>query len=95
MRRRPLFWGVVGVEVVLLVWTTFAIVTETYATRQQFAELERARNEQRLQQEEWGRLLLEESAFSSPSRVERVAREELQMVEPTLEQIELFAGSSK
>ncbi|TXR51991.1 cell division protein FtsL [Reinekea thalattae] len=68
--------------VALLLMTTFQIVAVTYQTRHQFASLEQMRDQLRAMQEEWGKLLLEESAFSSPSRVERIAREELNMVLP-------------
>ncbi|MDX1340732.1 MAG: cell division protein FtsL [Reinekea sp.] len=75
-------WLLLGFEVVVVLVTTFGIVSVTYQSRLQFALLENLRREQQALQEEWGRLLLEESAFSSPSRVERVAREQLGMVLP-------------
>ncbi len=37
--------------------------------------------------EEWGRLMLEKSHLSSPGRVERVARDTLQMTVPQTQQI--------
>lgn len=74
-------------QVAFVLATMFGIVTKTYEARQQFALLERARSEQQDLMEEWGRLLLEESAFSSPARVERVAREELGMVAPGLDDV--------
>ena len=80
-------WWVLLAEVLLVLLTTFAIVNVTYTTRQQFAELETTRNEKQQLLEQWGKLLLEESAFSSPSRVERVAREELKMALPATENI--------
>ena len=75
------------VLVAAIITTTFLIVGVTYETRQQFADLETIRNEQRSLEEEWGRLLLEESAFSSPSRVERVAKDQLGMILPEAETI--------
>ena len=75
-------WGLLVVEVLVVLLSTFGIVSVTYTSRQQFALLENLRREQQSLQEEWGRLLLEESAFSSPSRVERVAREQLGMILP-------------
>lgn len=75
------------VEVVVILITTFGIVSATYQTRLQYTALEVARSEWRFEQEQWGKLLLEESAFSSPSRVERVARESLGMVLPDVQDI--------
>ncbi|MEJ2042359.1 MAG: cell division protein FtsL [Reinekea sp.] len=83
-------WVLLLILSAVLVWTTFSIVTVTYQTRQQFAQLEQLRNKHRALMENWGRLLLEESAFSSPARVERVAREELKMFLPGLEETQTF-----
>ena len=78
-------WTLLIVEVGVVLFSTFGIISVTYETRLQFALLERTRRQQQSLQEQWGRLLLEESAFSSPSRVERVAREQLKMVLPSME----------
>jgi len=80
-------WGLLLIEVAVVLLTTFGIVTVTYHTRRQFAQLENARSEQRVLLEDWGKLLLEESAFSSPSRVERIAREQLGMILPSADSI--------
>lgn len=82
-----LTWSIVVVLTSIALATTFSIVSVTYQTRQQFSQLEQMREELRVMQEEWGKLLLEESAFSSPSRVERIAREKLHMVLPSAENI--------
>lgn len=82
MKATPIAWAIMMLQVVVVLATTFGVVTVTYETRQQFALLEQTRNQQRLLLEDWGKLLLEESAFSSPSRVERLAREELNMILP-------------
>lgn len=75
------------VLLLLVLVTAFGVVLMTYQTRVQFAQLEALRQESQQLEERWGRLLLEESAFSSPSRVERIARDELNMVEPEEEQV--------
>lgn len=67
--------------------TAFGVVLMTYQTRVQFAQLEALRQQSQLLEERWGKLLLEESAFSSPSRVERIARDELNMDEPDEQQV--------
>lgn len=82
MKASPVSLFVLVIQVLVVLVTTFGIVNVTYNTRTQFAELERLRSQHQLLLEDWGRLILEESAFSSPSRVERVAREELGMVLP-------------
>lgn len=71
-----------AVQITLVLLTSLATVLITHETRRQFALLEETRAEQRSLLEGWGKLMLEVSAFSSPSRVERVARDELQMIRP-------------
>lgn len=83
-------WAARGVTILLLVLalgSAFAVILVTYQTRVQFAELESLRRQTQSLEEQWGRLLLEESAFSSPARVERLARDELKMTEPAAEQV--------
>lgn len=83
-------WPAKGLTVLLLVvalGSAFGVILVTYQTRVQFAELESLRRENQRLEEQWGRLLLEESAFSSPARVERLARDELNMREPAEEQV--------
>lgn len=75
-----------GLLIAVLV-SAFGVIQVTYQTRVQFARLESLRLEGQRLEEEWGRLLLEESAFSSPARVERLARDELDMAEPEPDQM--------
>lgn len=70
-----------------VIGSAFGVIQVTYQTRVQFAQLESLRIEGQRLEEEWGRLLLEESAFSSPARVERLARDELDMAEPAPDQM--------
>jgi cell division protein FtsL len=72
---------------IAVIGSAFGVIQVTYQTRVQFAQLESLRIEGQRLEEEWGRLLLEESAFSSPARVERLARDELDMAEPLQEQM--------
>lgn len=83
---RPARWLMV-VLLGMALTSAFAVVLVTYQTRVQFAELEQLRQRNQQLDEQWGRLLLEESAFSSPSRVERLARDKLQMSEPGEDQV--------
>lgn len=71
----------------LVLVSAFAVVLVTYQSRVRYAQLESMRQHSQALEEQWGRLLLEESAFSSPARVERLAREQLQMTEPGSDQV--------
>ncbi|WP_108126023.1 cell division protein FtsL [Saccharospirillum mangrovi] len=75
------------VLLVLVLVSAFSVVGVTYQSRVRYAQLESMRQQGQSLEEQWGRLLLEESAFSSPARVERLAREQLKMTEPGSDQV--------
>ena len=70
------------VLLVLVVASALGVVHSSYKSRQLFAELQQLKRESIHMEEEWGRLLLEQSTWASPSRIERVAKSELHMVVP-------------
>jgi cell division protein FtsL len=84
--RLPL---VVGLVLACLV-TALAVITASHQTRQQYAGLQRLESERQQLQTEWGQLLLEESAWSSPARVERLAVERLEMRLPDVDEVEVI-----
>jgi len=81
---------ITGMMLVLVLLSAIGVVYSSHMSRQLFSEqavlLER--NDQL--QLEWAQLLLEQSAWSSPNRIESVASEKLGMVMPETEQIELI-----
>lgn len=68
----------------LALGSAFAVIHSTHACRDLYTRLQALEGQQWHLQEEYGRLLLEESAWASHYRVEKVARTELGMVEPDL-----------
>lgn len=76
-------WNVAALALGLAcVGTALAVVVVQHEHRATFIELqERAREGDRLQ-EQWGMLQLEQGAWAGHSRVERIARDELDMVMP-------------
>ncbi len=74
---------------VLVLASAFAVIHTTHACRALYAELQILEARQWHLQEEYGRLLLEESVWASHERVDRVARGELQMAEPDLSRYHL------
>lgn len=64
--------------------SAFAVIHSTHACRELYTRLQELEARQWNLQEDYGRLLLEESTWASHHRVERVARTELRMVEPDL-----------
>lgn len=71
----------------LVVVSALTVVYAAHDTRNKFSELEVLRAEQNRLQVEWGKYLLEESAYASYGRIEKIATEQLAMKIPSAEQI--------
>ncbi len=69
---------------VMVVASAFAVIHSTHACRELYAQLQVLESMQWNLQEDYSRLLLEESVWASHHRVETVARQELLMSEPDL-----------
>lgn len=72
---------------VLVVVSALLVVGVTQDVRERTSELEVLRREAAELDVQWGQYLLEQSTWASYARVEKVAREELDMLEPGPEQI--------
>ena len=59
------------------------LVSVQYDSRRLFAELDKARSESKRLESDYDRLQVEKRAQATPSRVERIAREKLQMHQAT------------
>lgn len=70
--------------------SALAVITTSHLTRDQYARLQQLEREQQQLQTEWGQLLLEESAWSSPARIERLAQERLEMRLPDIDEVEVI-----
>ena len=69
----------------------FANIHSTHACRSLYAQLQTLESAQWYLQEDYGRLLLEQSTWASHHRVEKVARKSLRMREPELTQFHVVA----
>ena len=72
----------VGVLAVTVVGTAVGVVYSQYEARVLFARKQALIAQRDALSVEWGRLQLEQSTWGTQSRVEHVARKELQMVAP-------------
>lgn len=70
--------------------SALAVIATSHLTRDQYARLQQLEREQQQLQTEWGQLLLEESAWSSPARIERLAQERLEMRLPDIDEVEVI-----
>lgn len=66
----------------VLVGCALSLVTSRHQARRTFNELERAREQARQYEVEYGQLSLEQSTWAMPARVEKIARESLHMQMP-------------
>lgn len=74
----------------LVLVSALAVITSAHMTRVQYARLQQLEREKARLQTEWGQLLLEESTWSAPSRIERLAVERLDMHVPELNEIRVI-----
>lgn len=69
--------------IALLVVSALGVSYSVHQARKLTANAQQLQREQYRLQTEWGQLLLEQSTWGSYARVERLAREELDMTQPT------------
>jgi cell division protein FtsL len=69
--------------------SALAVVYSTHRSRQLFHELETLKDQQYELDVEWGQLLLEQSAWAAPVRVEKMAANKLRMTLPQPGQTEM------
>lgn len=67
--------------------SALATVYLRHETRNQFVALQRLHTERDSLMTEWGRLRLEQSTWASHARIERLARDKLEMLNPDAEEI--------
>ncbi len=78
------------VLLLLIVLSALAVVQSTHACRQLYAELQVQESARWQLEEEYGRLLLEQSTWAAHHRVEKVALDELGMAAPALEELRVI-----
>ncbi len=74
---------------VLVVWSALSVVKTRHESRKLFIQLQDMEKKRNLMNEDWGRLQLEQATWGTHSRIEEVAREELEMEIPMTENIKL------
>lgn len=72
---------------VLVVASALAVVASTHATRTRVNELETLRREAAELQVVWGQYMLEQSSWAAYGRVEQIARDELDMRLPGVDDV--------
>lgn len=67
---------------VLVIISAVSVIYAKHLNRNEFIQLQQLEKQRDLLNEEWGRLLLEQSTWGSPSRVEQQVRSRLEMIVP-------------
>ena len=80
---------VTGGLLFVLLMSAIGVVYSSHLCRQLFSEQAVLLEQNDQLQLEWAQLLLEEGAWSSPGRIESIARDDLSMVLPGSESVEL------
>ena len=85
-------WVIVNLGLVLaVVSTAVSIVGASHECRQAYARLQALQSAQWNMQEQWGKLLLEQSTWAAHHRVEQLARRELGMRLPKAAELDVVA----
>lgn len=77
----------VAVMALAVLASAVAVVYTKHSSRAEFIELQQLNQQRDSLNEVWGRLLIEESTYTSPGRIENEARSRLDMRVPTADNI--------
>ena len=75
-------WLACMLALVLVLVSSLSVILSTYKSRQLFSDVQLQHRESMQLEEQWGRLLLEQSTWSSQTRIESLAKNKLNMVVP-------------
>ena len=87
MNERQRILLIATILFVVVMVTAIGVVYSKHKTRKLFVELQRLNKEVVSLNTEWGRLQLEQSAWSDHGRIDQIARQRLGMVNPEAEQV--------
>jgi cell division protein FtsL len=73
----------------VLIACALSLITARHQSRKRFVALQHAVTEARGYDTEYGKLLLEQSTWGMPARIEKIAREQLKMQLPDASRIEV------
>lgn len=82
-------YGLTLLLLVLVVLSGLSVGYVSYENRRLHNRIQQELENRNSAQVEWGKLLLEHSTLTSPGRIEKVAREKLDMDVPGTDQIEM------
>jgi cell division protein FtsL len=94
-KQAPLGGVAVPLLILLVLISCVAVVQSSHKSRKLFGQLQDLRRDAMLFEEDWGRLLLEQSTWASPDRVQEMAVQKLKMQAPEARKIKMVGGYGK
>ncbi len=82
-----LMWSVIALMVLANMATSLGVIYSKHQTRKLFVELQSLHKQIDELNIEWGKLQLEQSAWSSHGRIEKIARTKLKMKLPSANEV--------
>lgn len=82
-------WPLLVLVIVVFI-SAIGVVYSKHLGRIEFVALQKSEQRRDLLNEEWGRLLLEQSTWASPARIEQQAKLRLEMITPTANMTEVI-----
>ena len=82
-------WWVAAALVALLVVSALGVIYSSHQSRQLFNQLQELKRRELALEEQWGKLLLEQSTWSSHDRIRQLAETRLNMVMPEASDMEI------
>lgn len=79
----------------LAIACALGVVSSQHKARKLFVELQKEQEQARKMEVEWGQLQLEQSTWAMPSRVERIASQQLQMQLPKSDRVQFVRMDRK
>jgi len=79
------------IMIVAVVISAISVVYSKHQSRVEFVALQKLEQHRDHMNEEWGRLLLEQSTYDGPGRIERQAKLRLKMIVPTAQHTVVIA----
>ena len=80
-------WVLTAILIVAVMGTAIGVIYSKHQTRKVFVHLQKLHKQIDELDIEWGQLQLEQSAWSSHGRIEKVARKKLQMTLPKADEV--------
>ncbi|MBW2940216.1 cell division protein FtsL [Zhongshania aquimaris] len=93
--QAPIGGVAVPLLILLVIISCIAVVQSSHKSRKLFGQLQDLRRDAMLLEEDWGRLLLEQSTWASPDRVQDMAVQKLKMQAPKAREVKMVGGYGK